>query len=415
MIPLPLRRIARSSPLALSLALGVLCTPLASADEVEKLNIKLPPGAVLAPAVKGKHVTMYFRQSDWDILKDKTSFMEFYDQVYECMEELTANSPPMIIRGHQDLGAWGTAGMDGIRIEWGSVSEFMNDFNVKKISFGAIHEIGHVFDARDFPRWYITPGGGGEMFANFKLSYAVERLLTKDTPFVINFGPGGDQKGYEFNDRFFPPNGVEYLKSDKPWDDMSVDALHAFHHQFVRRFGWDVYKKWFRVYQEIEKQKDGRAPGEPKHPTRIQLACALLSKFSGEDLIPTFKEWRMPVTQEDIDTVSKRYKVDEVCAKVDERFMEEFLKGDIHLDPMSLSIRPMKAPNGRTGFTIFNIFGDSENVQIRYTIGGLEPDATAKVYAGKPIAAEPGATIKAVLFVKGAKGVQLTTTAEIPK
>jgi hypothetical protein len=85
--------------------------------------------------LKGRHVSARFRPDDWKILKSPKEFIGFLDQVYETMAELTANHPPMELRGYENLGAWGTAGMDGINIDWTCIPPFMNDFNTGKIEF----------------------------------------------------------------------------------------------------------------------------------------------------------------------------------------------------------------------------------------------------------------------------------------
>jgi hypothetical protein len=382
---------------------------------VKGVDIVLPPGGELAPAVEGKHLTMTFRPEDWAALKDQKSFIEFHDEVYSTMVELTGFRPPMPIRGHHALGAWGTASGDGVRVDWTQLAAVMEGFNRNVVAFGMIHEMGHIFDFPFFSRWYVTHGTAIETFANIKLAYAVERLLTDSTPYRINFRGESDQKGAEFVDHFYIPFGVEYLKSETPWETISVDALHAFHHQFVRTYGWDLYKKMFRTFVLMEAKEDGKAPPNPVDPVRIHVVCAVLSKLSGDDLVPIFQKWRAPVTAQDVADVSKTYKLDEVCEKVNQEFEAEFVKGDIHLDPLSLKIKPIKAPGGKTGFTLSTIFGSSANVAIRYTLDGSDPAvAGGQTFNGKPIAAPVGTSVKAVLYVKGKPGPQLTSALVIP-
>lgn len=354
---------------------------------------------------KSAHVSASFRPSDWQAVEKPAEFMGFLDEVYDAMAELTNARPPMVLTGYENLGAWGTAGMDGIRIDWTCVEPFMKDFNKGKIEFGFVHEMGHVFDARDFARWYITPSCGGETFANIKLSYALERLLREDTRYRIEFGPGGLQTGYAFNDNFYLNAGAKYLASDTPWTQMSVDDLHSFHMALIRKVGWDVYKKWFRAYYEIEKQKDGRAPDNVNDPARINVVCALLSLFSDENLVPHFQKWRMPVTDKSIMEVAKRYDLKRVRQTVDAQFAKEYVAGAIHLDPLSLRVRM-----GESQASIFSIFRSTPSAVVRYTLDGTPVTVGSKIDQGEMLVVPAGATVHAALFLPGGETPVLTAS-----
>jgi len=372
------------------------------------------PAPVKTETLKGQHVSARFRPEDWKLLDKPMDFVGFLDQVYDTMVELTGNAPPMILRGKEKLGAWGTAGMDGIDIDWTCVGPFMTDFKSGKVEFGFVHEMGHVFDARDFARWYITPGAGGEAFANIKLSYALERLLTKDSRYRIEFGPGGRQIGYDFNNNFYLNAGKKYLASDTPWDKMGVDDLHSFHMGLIRKMGWDVYKKWFRAYYKIEAQKDGRAPASVADPLRINLICALLSTFGDENLVPDCQRYRFPVTDKSVMEVAKRYDLKAVCAATDQQFAEEYAAGKIHLDPLSLRVRMTKNADGSAAASIFSILRSTPSAVVRYTLDNSPVTATSKVDAGTPIALAAGATLHAALFVPG-KAEPVLTASSTPE
>jgi hypothetical protein len=368
-----------------------------------------PPPAK-TETLKGQHVSARFRSQDWKLLKAPTEFIGFLDQVYQTMAELTGHRPPMELRGCAKLGAWGTAGLDGINIDWTCVPPFMEDFNSGKIEFGLVHEMGHVFDARDFARWYITPVCGGETFGNIKLSYALERLLLTDNRYRIEFGPGGRQTGYAFNTNFYLNAGKTYLASDTPWDKVGVDELHSFHLRLIRKVGWDVYKKWFRAYYLIEAQKDGRAPQSCNDPLRINLVCALLSTFAEENLVPEFQQWRMPVTDKSVLEVAKRYDLKQVCAATDAQFAEEYAAGKIHLDPLSLRLRTNKTA---ATASIFCILRGAPGVTVRYTLDGTPVTGASTIDSGAPIPVAADTTVNAALFVAGKEPAVLTISTPV--
>ena len=359
--------------ITLAVCLGVSLSSL-GAQNSEPRPVRRPPAAAAerTMTVKGRHVTLEFRQSDFNLLKNPKDLTDFLDSVYEKMQELTFHSPTMSLRGQRNLDAWGTADENGIEIDWTCVPPLMKGFNTGTIEFGVIHEMGHVFDARNFGRWYITPICGGETLGNIKLSYAVDSLLRRDNQYRIEFGPGDGQTGYDFNNNFYLNAGKEYLASDTSWDKMDVDDLHSFHMTLIRRYGWDVYKKWFRAYYLIEAQKDGRAPSSCNDPVRINMVCALLSSFSGENLAPDFQEWRMPVTNKTVSEVVKRYQLTEVCAAVEKQFAREYAEGRISLDPLSLRVTVetvSNKPEAKVGF--FSAL-KADGAIIRYTLAELK-------------------------------------------
>lgn len=392
-------RLLRSLILVPTLGFVVQAT-LAETPAPEKTEIR-----------KGLHVSASFRPDDWKLLKDPQEFIGFLDQVYLTMVELTSHQPPMILRGYRDLGAWGTAGLDGVNIDWTCIPPFMTDFNSGKVEFGFVHEMGHVFDARDFARWYITPGCGGETFANIKLSYALERLLLKENRYRIEFGPGGRQTGYDFNNNFYLHAAKNYLAVDTPWENMGVDDLHSFHMTLIRKVGWDVYKKWFRAYYKIEAQEDGRAPSRVDDPVRINLVCALLSIFADENMVAECQQWRMPVSDKSVLEVAKRYDLRQVCAATDQQFAEEYAAGKIHLDPLSLRVRVIEGAAGGNAASIFSILRNAPGAVVRYTLDQTPVTATSKVDDGTPIPLAAGATVNAALFVPGQTQPVLTTSS----
>ena len=57
------------------------------------------PPPLKTETLKGMYASARFRPDDWKILKAPKEFMGFLDQIYETMAELTANYPPMELRG----------------------------------------------------------------------------------------------------------------------------------------------------------------------------------------------------------------------------------------------------------------------------------------------------------------------------
>jgi hypothetical protein len=179
----------------------------------------------------------------------------------------------------------------------------------------------------------------------------------------------------------------------------------------IRKFGWDVYKKWFRSYYKIEAQKDGRAPAGVNDPVRINLVCALLSKFSGENLVPDFQQWRFPVTDKSVLEVANRYDLKKVCPATDVQFAGEYAAAKIHLDPLSLQVRVKQAAGVKAQASIFCILRSTPSVVVRYTLNNTPVTASSKTDSGTPFPVPAGATVNAAMFVPGKAQPVLAATA----
>ncbi len=283
--------------------------------------------------LKGRYVTVEIRQSDIGLLKNRQAFSRFLDDVYAQMRELTTAQPTVIIRsGKVPQGVWGYAGGTGVMIDEGAFRDVLKDFNDNKIAFGLVHEMGHCFDGRDKPRWYISPHSGGEEMANLKLSFAFDRLLRADNAYRIDFGKEGRQTGWDYNNRYFVPAGDKYLAdSSREWTSMSSDELHAFHLGLARVYGWDVLKKWFRAYPVIE-SFGFWAPDSTDDPQRMILEGAIFEHYAKTDLMPLFEKWRLPITRADLDAAVEHYRLKEVFARVDAQYAAEVRSGAIKVD-----------------------------------------------------------------------------------
>jgi hypothetical protein len=312
---------------------AVNAAPPKAKDAAQKDTAQADAAGQKLVTLKGKHVSVEFHEADFAILNDRDAFVKFLDDAWTQMHELTGASPEMIIHGGKTPpGVWGFASLEGVVVDWGAIPGIFQDFNKKKIAFGLIHEMGHRFDARDKPRWYITPHAGGEEFANLKLSFVFDRLLLPDNGYRVEFGPGGDQIGWNFNNNFYLPAAKDYLADPKiDWTNMSVDSLHAFHLKIARMYGWDVLKKWFRAYPYIE-AKGFWAPNSTDVPERMILECALLSHFANADLMPTIKEWRLPVTPATMAAAEKHFGLKQVYAQVEKQYAKEVKSGEIKVD-----------------------------------------------------------------------------------
>jgi hypothetical protein len=119
--------------------------------------------------------------------------------------------------------------------------------------------------------------------------------------------------GRQFPDSYFLFFGDGYLADPtRTWRSMSGDEFHSFLQRIVRVYGWEPFKAWYRTYSRF--QKMGLKEPDTEQG-KIQLMAAILSYEIGVDLVPTFQRWRLPVTQEDIDAMMKKYPIDQKSVK----------------------------------------------------------------------------------------------------
>jgi hypothetical protein len=275
------------------------------------------PGAVLPEPLEirhGDHVGFALQKSRWANNEAPDTLLPLMDTAYERDTELTGVTPydgkVIILQESPPNPYWAYAG-NPVILNGDYVAKTLKDAKEGKLPFGWMHEMGHDFDV--YGDWYIWNGACAEFQANFKLSYVVEqpikgfRMVWDGYSHAAYPVQGGktDSDGYKFVDSFLLFFGDPYLAdSTRKWDSLSSDETQSFFQRFVRVYGWDPFKRWYRDYAKLASQ--GLKP--PQSPeAKISLCCGLLSNETGVDLLPIFKRWRFPVTAESVKTAMTTY------------------------------------------------------------------------------------------------------------
>jgi hypothetical protein len=267
-------------------------------------------------------------ESRYKDFKNVEKVLNLMDQCYEAMHELTGYTPfdgKLTIIKECPRHPWGAYAGNPVVLNTDGVPNTIKEIDEGLIPFGWVHEVGHNFDMPDdIGNWYIWNYNIGEMQANWKLVYAYETINNKD--FKVKWGKSKSKSynGYQsgdkwsvldskqFADAYFLFIGDAYLAdSTRTWESMSGDEFHSFLQRLVRVYGWEPFKAWYRTYSRF--QKLGlKEPDTEKG--KIHLMVAILSYEIGVDLVPVFQRWRMPVTQEDVDAMMKKYPIDQKSA-----------------------------------------------------------------------------------------------------
>ena len=148
--------------------------------------------------------------------------------------------------------------------------------------WGVYHEIGHNMQR---PAW--TFSGTSEVTCNIFTLYAMD-TVSKQPVWIHEWLEKNLQKVEKY---------INSKQSFAAWKSDPGLALFIYA-QLIHHFGWDVYKKVFREYEENLQQLN-RAPEQVKIDTwfvKMSIAC-------GYNLAPLFDFWRIPVSQESISSL----------------------------------------------------------------------------------------------------------------
>lgn len=203
------------------------------------------------------------------------------DRVYEAYRELVGDVPfggrkiTIITTPGIEPGYWALAGNP---ILWN------NHVNVAEViertaecddwGFGILHEIGHVFSAgtvRGSDRW----NWNDEIFANFRMSYAVE-MCNGGVSQRNTIYRGEDIRNY-YRIFYDETIGAGIAKNNG-------DALHYTFLRIKDKYGWNVYKKAFRALYAMEEDRFPQMKGSYE---RFMYFLSRVSEAAGEDVTKT--------------------------------------------------------------------------------------------------------------------------------
>lgn len=203
------------------------------------------------------------------------------DRVYEAYNELVGEVPFGGRRIHIintpgiEPGYWALAGNP---ILWNShvkvkdVIERTAEFD--DWGFGILHEIGHVFSAGNI-RGRGSWNWNDEIFANFRMSYAVEVCNGCVSQRNIVYR-GADVRDY-YKIFYDETIGAGIPKNNG-------DALHYTFLRIKDKYGWDVYKKAFRALYALEEDQLPKMDGACE---RFLYFLGHVSEAAGEDVTLT--------------------------------------------------------------------------------------------------------------------------------
>lgn len=272
-------------------------------------TIEIPVGKLpnATEVRKGSKIGIELQNSRWKDLEHADDIVKFFDDTYVAMEELTGSRPYggdlMIIKECPANPYFAYAG-NPIVLNTNFVGTSLETLDSHQVDFGWVHEMGHDFD--DGLGQLYNFSTFTETQANLKLSYILDQLVTKNSLYKMKSWVDKETllDGISFNDEYFPKFADDYLPTDREWKTLQSDEYHALFFKVIREEGWEVMKEYYRTFGRLVKSGAVKPQGDEEY---LQLNMLVLQLSTKKDMLPTYSEWRLPVTAESLDKVKTKY------------------------------------------------------------------------------------------------------------
>lgn len=218
------------------------------------------------------------------------------DKVYECYRELFSGMVPFdgritTIRA-ATIGAWAYAGNP---IQWNRdyIEETLSMVRRGDWCFGLMHEIGHNF-APYMNNATYTFDWNEELFANFRMYYALEKL---DATVITTASVPQPDGTYRSQEKTYVGTELKELYKSETTNcyDRTIAAGNAVEMgnalcykliQIKEKYGWDVYKKaFYELYQLPRNEEEEKSMNNWE---KFEYFLGFLSKHAGEDVHSCF-------------------------------------------------------------------------------------------------------------------------------
>ncbi len=217
------------------------------------------------------------------------------DKVYECYEELFSGMVPFegkitTIRA-ASIDAWAYAGNP---IKWNRnyIETTLAQVNRGDWCFGLMHEIGHNF-APYINNATYTFDWNEELFANFRMFYALEKLNATVITTASIPQPDGTYKSQEKTYVGARLLDLYQSETDNCYErtiaaGRSVEMGNALCYKLIKikeKYGWDLYKKAFADLYKIPRNEEEEK--SMNNWQKFEYFMSFLTKHAGENVMNT--------------------------------------------------------------------------------------------------------------------------------
>ena len=218
------------------------------------------------------------------------------DKVYECYRELFSGMVPFegkitTIRA-ATIGAWAYAGNP---IQWNRdyIAETLSTVRRGDWCFGLMHEIGHNF-APYMNNATYTFDWNEELFANFRMYYALEKL---DATVITTASVPQPDGTYKSQEKTYVGADLKNLYKSETTNcyDRTIAAGNPVEMgnalcykliQIKEKYGWDVYKKAFYELYQLPRNEDEEK--SMNNWEKFEYFLSFLTKHAGQDVHSCF-------------------------------------------------------------------------------------------------------------------------------
>jgi len=210
---------------------------------------------------------------------------EAWDRIMDLEKELAGKScakdrPARIVPDVQISAGYMHSGYP-IMTHLDQITNLVDVAHLRKGNWGFFHELGHNHQNGDW-----TFGGTGEVTVNLFSLYVFEYFCDI---------PTGTQ---DRSTKTFRQKLMKKMDFDNPdfavWKSDPFLAL-VMYIQIQQEFGWDPFRKVFRDYLSLPKNKRPKTDGEKRDQWMIRM-----SRQVGKNLAPFFQLWGVPLSEEAI-------------------------------------------------------------------------------------------------------------------
>lgn len=244
-----------------------------------------------------KHLKLVIDKKDLIVSDDVIDgWLANLDKVYECYRELFSGMVPFdgkitTIRA-ATIGAWAYAGNP---IQWNRdyIEQTLSMVRRGDWCFGLMHEIGHNFAPYINDAAY-TFDWNEELFANFRMYYALEKLNATVITTASVPQPDGTYKSQEKTYVGTELKTLYKSETSNCYDRTiavgnAVEMGNALCYKLIEikeRFGWDVYKKaFYELYQLPRNEEEEKSMNNWQ---KFEYFLSFLSKHAGQDVHSCF-------------------------------------------------------------------------------------------------------------------------------
>jgi hypothetical protein len=245
--------------------------------------------------IESKYMRLRVRDEHAKVVSENTikEWLSKLDNVYDEYIDLVGADPWPNVKTNvyspdPSITAWGYAG-NPIQVTLNGIAPMLRAYQDNKDwSFGMMHEIGHNFNSGGdkFNNSDAEWNWNDEMFANFRMYYAMEKLNARFSQSKIYEGSGAEM--------YYKTDASESYDKMFPTGKYSHDALMYTLIRVKNQIGWEPFKKLFREFY------NNRNPSGYSNWQRFERFLNTLNKYSNINVWETYTQSELDIIKNNI-------------------------------------------------------------------------------------------------------------------